>query len=144
MAQQRKNKHHKRATQVMKALAPPTNNAKQLCRQKKEANTSQNCALVCMRFVASTVSTSHLLSFVSMSQFCFWKILKYVILNMLKSASPCKKADERQPTKNSSKQKEVSRTEKPYVGRNAIKANTTDTRLDLDIASYITTTSCLK
>jgi len=84
--------------------------------KKKEANTSQNCALVCMRFVASAVSTSHLLSFVSMSQFAFYKIPNCVFLNMLKSASPCQKADEPQPTKNSSKQKNVSRTEKRYVG----------------------------
>jgi len=63
---------------------------------------------------------------------------------MLKPASPCKKADERQPTKNVPKQKEVSRTEKRYVGTTAIKANTTDSCLDRDIASYIITTSCLQ
>jgi len=42
-------------------------------------NTSQNFALVCMRFLAST--GSHLLSFASMSwsSFCFDKILKCVI-----------------------------------------------------------------
>jgi len=64
-----------------------------------------------MRFVASTVSTSHLLSLVSMRQFYFYKILKYVHLNMLKPASPCQKADEPQPTKNAAIQKDVSRTE---------------------------------
>jgi len=65
-----------------------------------------------MRFVASPGSSSQLVSLVSMSwsQFCFDKILKYVILNMLKSASLCQKADEPQPTKNVPKQ-DVSRTE---------------------------------
>jgi len=63
---------------------------------------------------------------------------------MLKSASPCQKADELRPTKNVPKQQDVSRIELRYIGRTAIKANTTDTRLHLVIASYITTTSCLQ
>ena len=53
---------------MMKVLARPKNNAEQFCWTKKEilnANTSQNFALVCMRFLASTDSTSHLLSFAS-------------------------------------------------------------------------------
>jgi len=57
----RKNKLNlKRATQLIKILALLTNNAEQLCRQRKEANTLQNCALVCVRFLASTGSTSDL------------------------------------------------------------------------------------
>ena len=44
-----------------------------------------------------------------------------------------------QPTKNFPKQKDLSRTEQCYVGKTAVKVNTTDTRLDLLIASRITT-----
>jgi len=55
--------------QMRKALARPTNNAESFCGQRKEANlsanTSQNFALGCMRFLAFTSSTSHFLSLVS-------------------------------------------------------------------------------
>jgi len=37
--------------------------------------------------------------------------------------------------KNFPKQKDLSRTEQRYIGRTAVKVNTTDTRLDLFIAS---------
>jgi len=54
---------------MRKALARPTNNAESFCGQRKEANlsanTSQNFALGCMRFLAFTSSTSHFLSLVS-------------------------------------------------------------------------------
>ena len=69
---------------MIKVLARPTNNAEQVCGQRKEilsANTSQNFALVCIRFLPSTGSISHLLSFASMlwNSFYFDKIIKYVI-----------------------------------------------------------------
>jgi len=41
-------------------------------------------------------------------------------------------------TKNVPKQKDFSRTEQGYVSRTALEVNTTDTRLDLLIASWIT------
>jgi len=53
---------------MIKVLAQPTNNAEPFWTKKEgnlSANTSQNFALVCMRFLAFTGSTSHLLSFVS-------------------------------------------------------------------------------
>ena len=53
---------------MIKILEQPTNNAEPF-RTKKEsnlsANTLQNFALVCMRFLTFTGSTFHLLSFVS-------------------------------------------------------------------------------
>jgi len=58
---------------------------------------------------------------------------------MLKSASFCQDAVEPQPTKYVPKHKDLSRTEQRYVGRSAIKVNTTDTRFDLLIVSLITT-----
>ena len=58
---------------------------------------------------------------------------------MLKPASLCQKADDSQPTKNVPKQKDNLRTEQRYVGRTAIKINTTDTGIGLLIASCITT-----
>ena len=69
---------------MIKALARPKNNAEQFCGQRKEilsANTSQNFALVCIKFLASTGSISLLLSVASLSwsSFSFDKILKYVI-----------------------------------------------------------------
>jgi len=71
--------------QIINVLARPTNSAEQFCGQRKEANLSanisQNFALVCMRFLASTDSTSHDWSFVSIwwSSFCFDKTLKYLV-----------------------------------------------------------------
>jgi len=44
-----------------------------------------------------------------------------------------------QPSKIFTKQADLSRTEQSYVGWTAGKVNTTDTRLDLLIASWITT-----
>jgi len=59
--------------------------------KKKEANlsanTAQNFALVCMRFLAFTGSTSHLLSFV-FNVVVFEKILKYI--NYVKNFSEAK------------------------------------------------------
>ena len=55
---------------MIKIHARPTNNVEQLCGQRKEilsANTSQNFLLICMRFLGSTGSISHILSFASMS-----------------------------------------------------------------------------
>jgi len=56
--------------QMIKVLARPTNNVEQFCGQRRggkfKCQHSQNFALVSMRFLASTSST-HLLSFVSMS-----------------------------------------------------------------------------
>jgi len=54
--------------QMIKVLAQPTNNAEPFWTKKRGncANTSQNLALICMRFLAFRGSTSHLLSFVSM------------------------------------------------------------------------------
>ena len=40
-----------------------------------------------------------------------------------------------QPTKNIPKQKDLLRTEQRYIGKTAVKVNTTDTRLDLLFAS---------
>ena len=54
--------------QMVKVLAQPTNNAEPFWKKKGgnlSANTSQNFALVCMRFFTFTGSTFHLLSFVS-------------------------------------------------------------------------------
>jgi len=71
---------------------------------------------------------------------------------MLKSgvkqtAGLCQIADDPQPTKNFPKQKDLSRTEQRCI-RTAIKVNTTDTHLDLFIASWITThlvcNSCMR
>ena len=53
---------------MVKVLAQPTNNAEPFWKKKGgnlSANTSQNFALVCMRFFTFTGSTFHLLSFVS-------------------------------------------------------------------------------
>jgi len=40
-----------------------------------------------------------------------YKILKYAILSIFKSANLCENADDPQPTKNLSKQEDLSRTE---------------------------------
>jgi len=53
---------------MIKVLAQLINNAEPFWSKKGgklNANTSQHFALVCMRFLAFTGSTSHLLSFVS-------------------------------------------------------------------------------
>jgi len=53
---------------MIKVLAQPTNSAEPFQDRQEanlSANTSQNFALVCMRFLAFTGSASHLLSFVS-------------------------------------------------------------------------------
>jgi len=53
---------------MIKVIAQPTNYAEPMWTKKGgnlSANTSQNFALVCMRFLAFMGSTSHLLSFVS-------------------------------------------------------------------------------
>jgi len=55
-------------TENDKVLAQPTNNAEPFWIKKRSnlsANTLQNFALVCMRFLTFTGSTFHLLSFVS-------------------------------------------------------------------------------
>ena len=63
-------KHNERLVgrQMINVLAQPTNNAGQFRGQRTEANlsanTSQNFAPVCLRFLACTGSRSHLLLFV--------------------------------------------------------------------------------
>ena len=63
---------------MKKVLARPTNNAEPFCGQRKEvnlsANTLQNCAMDCMRFLAST---SHLMSFVSIWYSSFFILAKH-------------------------------------------------------------------
>jgi len=63
---------------MIKVLARPTINAEQLYGQKKEANlstdTAQNFALVCMRFLASTGSTSHFCHLFPCQS--FWRSIK--------------------------------------------------------------------
>jgi len=64
------------------------------------------------------------------------KYLIYVkICQEAKAANLCQNGDDPQPTKKFMKQKDLSRTEQCYVGITAIKANMTDTRLDLFISS---------
>jgi len=68
---------------MIEVLARPTNNAEQFCGQRQggKFNRQHKFALVWMRILASTGSTSQLLSFVSMwyNQFYFVKIVKYLV-----------------------------------------------------------------
>jgi len=54
---------------------------------------------------------------------------------MKQNCRPLSNTDDPQPTKNVPKKKGFSITEQRYVSRTAIKVNTTDTRLDMFIAS---------
>ena len=110
-------------------------------KKEKEGNASQNCALVGLHVIFG-FHRFNLSSFVIVSniivKFCFDEISKYVILSILKVASLCQNADDPQPTKNISKQKNISRTEQRYVSRTAIKV-TADFCFDLLITSCVTT-----
>jgi len=69
------------STFARKYAKQPTNNEEQFCGQRNEeilsAKTSQNFALLFVKFLPSTGSISHFLSIASMSwnSFCFDKIL---------------------------------------------------------------------
>jgi len=56
---------------------------------------------------------------------------------MKQNCKPLSKRRWPAPTKNYPKQQIISRTEQRYVGRTAVKGNTTDTRLDQFIVSWI-------
>jgi len=73
---------------LIKVLARPINNVKQLCGQRKGGKHFTKYCAGLHEILASTGATFDLLSFVSMSwsQFFFDKILKCVISCMLKSA----------------------------------------------------------
>ena len=108
------------------------------------ANTSQNFSLVWMRFLVSTGPTSHLSSFVSMWYNYFiltkyWNVWSVLKSSMKQNCKPLSKCRWPAPTKNFPKQQIISRTEQRYISRTAINGNKTDTRLDLFIASWITT-----